>query len=98
MFHLRVDMRGGCPDLSKPQAFKNVRLQMMTDKTSTFRRIFHKNLLHFQVFDVRYINGKVEAVPFYRFQLQLLLPQKFATSSFRFLIPSYNITKCCVLL
>ena len=65
---------------------------MMIDKTSTFHRIFHKNLLHIQVltFDM---NGQeeAEAVPFYRFQLPL--PQKFATSGFRFHIPGYNITK-----
>ena len=33
---------GAAPDLSEPQAFKNVSLQMMIDKTFTFRRIFHK--------------------------------------------------------
>ena len=44
---------GAAPDLSEPQAFKNGPLLMMIDKTSTFR-IFHKNLHHIQVFDVRY--------------------------------------------
>ena len=43
---------GAAPDLSDPQAFKNVSLQMMIDKTFTFRRIFHKNLHHNQGFDV----------------------------------------------
>ena len=47
-------MGWGCPDLSEPQAFKIVPLQMMVDKTFTFGRIFHKNLLHIQAFGVRY--------------------------------------------
>ena len=54
MVHLRVDMGGGRTDLTEPQAFKNVSLQMMTDMTFTFRRIFHKKMHHIQVFDVRY--------------------------------------------
>ena len=45
---------GATMDLSEPQAFKNVFLQMMMDKTSTFRSTYHKNLHHIQVFDVRY--------------------------------------------
>ena len=44
---------GAAPDLNKPQAFNNVPLQMMIDKTSTFRHIFHKNLHHIQVFNFR---------------------------------------------
>ena len=39
-------------DFSEPQAFKNVSLQTMIDKTITFRRIFHKKLHHIQVFDL----------------------------------------------
>ena len=72
------------PDLSEPQAFKNVSLQVMIDKTPTFRRMFYKDLHHIQVltFDK---NGKVEAVPFYRFQLWF--SQKFAASTSSFRIP-----------
>ena len=40
-------------DLSEPKTFKNVSLQMI-DKTFTFRRMFHKNLHHIRIFDVRY--------------------------------------------
>ena len=96
---------GTASDLSEPQAFKNVSLQNIIHKTSTFRRIFHKNCAAFEflTFDM---NGKVEAeaVPFYHFQLPLPFPQKFAASTasassycFRFYIPGYNITKCCIL-
>ena len=35
---------GAAPDLSEVQAFKNVSLQMVIDKTFTFCRIFHKKL------------------------------------------------------
>ena len=67
---------GAAPDLSEPQAFKNVSLQMMTDKTFTFRRIFHKNLHHIQVFDARYEwqsgSGSGTLLP---------LPRQFATST-----------------
>ena len=35
---------GGCPDLNKPQAFKNVSLQMMIDETFTFCPIFQKKI------------------------------------------------------
>ena len=41
---------GTAPHLNELQAFKNVSLEMMINKkTSTFRRIFHKNLQHIQV-------------------------------------------------
>ena len=65
---------GAAPDLNEPQACKNVSLQMMIDKTFTFRRIFHKNLHHIQVFDVRYEwqSGSGTLLP---------LPQKFAAST-----------------
>ena len=43
---------GAATDLTEPQAFKNVCLQMMIDKTFTFCRIFYKKLHHNQVFDV----------------------------------------------
>ena len=33
-------------DLSEPQAFKSVSLQMMIDKRFSFPRIFHKKLPH----------------------------------------------------
>ena len=75
------------PDLNEPQAFKNVPLQMMIDKTSTFRCTIHKNLHHIQVFDVRYEwqGGSGSGYPFttstkifrfnrFRFQLRLPLP------------------------
>ena len=45
---------GAVPDLRELQAFKKASLQMMIDKIFTFRRIFHKDLHHIQVFDVRY--------------------------------------------
>ena len=38
MVHLRVDR----VDLSEPQAFKNVSLQMIIDQTFIFRRIYFK--------------------------------------------------------
>ena len=44
---------GAAPDLSEPQAFKNVSLQIMINKTPTFRRVFHKNLHHLHFFDVQ---------------------------------------------
>ena len=43
---------GAAPDLSEAQALKNVSLQMMIDKTFTFRRIFYKKLHRNQSFDV----------------------------------------------
>ena len=43
---------GAALDLSEPQAFENISLQMMIDKTFTFCPIFHKKLYHIQVFDV----------------------------------------------
>ena len=45
---------GATPDLSEQQAFKNVSLQMITDKIFTFCEIFHKKMHHIQVFDVQY--------------------------------------------
>ena len=33
---------GPAPDLSEPQVFKNVSLQIMIDQTFTFRRTFFK--------------------------------------------------------
>ena len=42
---------GAAPDLSEPQAFKNVSLQVI-DKTFIFRRIFYKKLHHNEGFDV----------------------------------------------
>ena len=55
---------GAAHDLSEPQAFKNVSLQMMIDKTYTFRRIFHKNLHRIRVFDVRYEWSNWKRYPF----------------------------------
>ena len=43
---------GTAPNLSEPQAFKNVYLQIIVDKTFTFCHIFLKKLHHIQVFDV----------------------------------------------
>ena len=54
MFIFELIGVGAIPDLSEPQTFKNVFLQMMIDKTFTFRHIFHKKLHHIHVFDVRY--------------------------------------------
>ena len=80
---------GAAPDLSEPQAFKNVSLQMMMEKTFTFRSIFHKNLHRIQVFDVRYEwqsgsrSGTLLPLPaststqicrFHHFRFQLSLP------------------------
>ena len=39
---------GAAPDLSEPQAFKNVSLQMVIDKRFTFRGIFLKKMHHIQ--------------------------------------------------
>ena len=56
---------GAAPNLSELQAFKNASLQMKIDEISTLRRIFHKNLHHIQVFDVRYEwrNGSGNLLP-----------------------------------
>ena len=51
-------------NLSEPQVFKNVSLQMMIDETFTFYCIFHKKLHHIQVFDVRYEWPKRKRYPF----------------------------------
>ena len=53
MVRLTMIRVGTAPNLSEPQAFKNVSLQMMIDKTFTFYCIIHKRLHHIQVFDVR---------------------------------------------
>ena len=55
---------GAAPDLSETQAFKNVSLQMMIDKTFTYGRIFCKKLHHIQVLDVRYEWPKWKRYPF----------------------------------
>ena len=39
---------GAAPDLSEPQAFKNVSLQRMIDQTFIFRCIFKKNCTTFK--------------------------------------------------
>ena len=39
---------GAAPDLSEPQAFKNVSLQMMFDQTFTFCCILLKNCIIFK--------------------------------------------------
>ena len=54
MVHLEVGRGGGCLDLSEPQAFKSVSLQMIIDKTFTFYLIFYQKLHHIQDFDVQY--------------------------------------------
>ena len=51
-------------DLSGSQAFLNVSLQMMIDKTFIFRPIFHKKLHRIQVFDARYEWPKWKRCPF----------------------------------
>ena len=39
---------GATPNLSEPQAFKNVSSQKMIDQTLTFRRIFKQNCITFK--------------------------------------------------
>ena len=66
------------PDLSEPQAFENVSVQMIIDKTLSFCRIFHKKFHHVQVFDVRYEWPKWKryssTVSSFRFHKSLPLP------------------------
>ena len=66
------------PDLNELQAFKNESLQMVIDKTFTFRRVFHKKFHHIQVFEVRYeqLKWKRKRYP-------------FTASSFRFHTPDF---------
>ena len=77
---------GAAPDLSEPQAFKNVSLLLMIDKTFTFHRKFHKNLHHIQVFDVRYEwqSGSGSGIFFtasrFRLHKNLPLPASASTS------------------
>ena len=52
MVHLRVDRGGGYPDLSEPQAFKNVFLQIIVYQTFTYCQVFYKELYYVEVFDV----------------------------------------------
>ena len=52
MVHFKLVGVGAAPNLSKLQAFKNVFLQMVINKTFTFCRIFHKKLQRIQVYDV----------------------------------------------
>ena len=73
---------GAAPHLSEPQAFKIVSLQIMIEKTSTFRRIFHKNFHHIQVFDVRYEWQSGSGT---------FLPLSASAKICRFHIPGYNI-------
>ena len=56
-FIVELIVVGAVPNLSEPQAFKNVSLQMIIDQTFPFRRIFCKKFHHIQVltFD---INGQ----------------------------------------
>ena len=66
---------GAALDLSEPQAFKNVSLQMMIDQTIIFfRRTFFKklHLIQFFTFDINGQSGSHTLLP---------LPQKFAAST-----------------
>ena len=56
---------GAGPDLSEPQAFKHLSLQMLIDKTFTFCRTFYKKLHHFQVlmFDMNGQSGSGTLLP-----------------------------------
>ena len=73
-----LKMRGGsCQDLSEPQAFKTVSLQVMIDQTFTFRRTLKKNCTTFK-FDVQYEWPKRKRYSFtassFRFHENLPLP------------------------
>ena len=48
MVHLWVGRVGAAPDLSEPQDFKNVSLQMMINQTVVFRRLFFLNRTRFK--------------------------------------------------
>ena len=52
--HFELIEVGAAPDLSEPQAFQNVSLQLMIDQRLSFCRIFYKKLYHYQGFDFRY--------------------------------------------
>ena len=67
---------GAAPDLSKPQAFKNVSLQLIIDQTFTFRRIFFERLHHIQLlaFDTKGQIGRGTFLP---------LPVSASTSLFQ---------------
>ena len=69
---------GSFQDLSEPQAFKNVSLQMMIDKIFYFRRIFFEKLHHSQVltFDMNGQSGSGS-----KSLLPLPLPRKFDASA-----------------
>ena len=82
MLHLWIDRVGAVPDLSEPQAFENISLQMMIDQTFTFRRISKKNCTSLKIWhSIWMVKVKAEAVLFHRFQLPLPLSQKFAASA-----------------
>ena len=73
-----VDRVGAAPDLSEPQAIKNVSLPIIVDQTFTFYRTLFKKLHHVQVlvFDKNGQSGSGTLLP-----LQLPLPRKFAVSA-----------------
>ena len=49
-----LELIRAAPDLSEPQAFKNVSLQMTINQTFTFVVYFIKKLHHNHIFDDRY--------------------------------------------
>ena len=69
--------KGAAPDLSETQAFKNLSLQMMIDRTFTFRNKFHKQLYTFKfwTFDMNSQSGSGTLLP---------LPASASTKSCRF--------------
>ena len=91
MVYQSVDRGGGCPDLSEPQTFKNVSLQMTVYRAYTFRHKFYKKFTPFKVLmfvmNGQSGNGSGTHLP---------LPQKFAAftasiSSFRFHVPGFAL-------
>ena len=68
MVYVLVDRGGGFPNLSDPQAFKTVSLQMMVYGTSTFRRIFYKNCTTFKflMLDMNGESGSFTLLPLSR--------------------------------
>ena len=94
MVYQSVDRGGGCPDLSEPQTFKNVSLQMTVYRAYTFRHKFYKKLYPIQGLDVRYewpewkrkrypFTASTKICRFHRFHFELPLPRPwFCTDNF----------------
>ena len=95
-FIFRVDRVGGAADLSEPQAFKNVSLQMMIDKTFIFRRIqyFTKNCTTFKflTFNMNGLSGSGTLLPLP--PVRVPLPDPCAANITVF-SPQHYVTKQC---